>query len=823
MTSQKDKIQTLIAEIEAVLNSRSRLFWLRSGEEAQQRQTLEKARDYLATLQQLFDAPGGWGPVDPQTGQVVAAQDTAGAEESAAHVLQALLLEMQYLKENSLRPLRLELDDLKQRRDRLQSEIQTLESQRSGQGSSLDQDQINAFLSQLMEQLQTNLSVQLSERLAKLEAGKTNDLLLEQGEDEFVAADRPRLHPAQRLEQLRLLQAQSDQLLLKLDSTLAIVFESLQKSVESYKESLAAGLDQMHGLGRRGEVIVHALVNQLAQQLGQDAARYLEAEIDSPSTAGALQASLPLESAPGAADSASAGPTVPDATENAAENAAELEDEFEVAIEDLDLDLDLSLDEQSTLQLDDEFALLQLDDDSTALQTDDITAFQPEADAVTVAEGDESEARDEKDTGTDVAAADEAADETAELLSDAAVLTLLDQPDADQAEAEPPLSSAALDDELYASLFGTDAVGEAASSAAAPSDSELSQVASEAPEVADPLLPEAPIDGFTTEADAEAWLFSEPASAADWSTAADPLLGAEAESAMEPEAAAEVGIDELFGEDLDLPVEPAPAQPAADTVSSLAEILPDLAEASPDLATEDLAERADLFGDSYVAAPIGEDLLTLEEPDSERRIAVDLDEAAIEQLAQDLQGETASTTANQQPDTVETGEAPLDQTTLDELVADLASDLSSEETFEAPALDTGLVTESEMDARSQLSAAETDAEAAADAEWQSVEQSLSLEEDDFTAIDFDSPEFDEFENLPSLDEIEASDDDEDTAVLNGPNRSEASADAATASDFTALDSVEADPETDASDLSVLEESALEEIAADQPPTDLDSV
>ena len=47
----------------------------------------------------------------------------------------------------------------------------------------------------------------------------------------------------------------------------------------SYRESLEEGLDQMHGLGRQGEVIVHAFINHLAQQLGQDASSYLADEL----------------------------------------------------------------------------------------------------------------------------------------------------------------------------------------------------------------------------------------------------------------------------------------------------------------------------------------------------------------------------------------------------------------------------------------------------------------------------------------------------------------------------------------------------------------
>ena len=73
MTSQKDQIQSLIADIEQVLGKgKPRTPWVKAADIEPQRQALVRAQAYLMSLQQSFEAPGGWGPVDPSTGQIAA-------------------------------------------------------------------------------------------------------------------------------------------------------------------------------------------------------------------------------------------------------------------------------------------------------------------------------------------------------------------------------------------------------------------------------------------------------------------------------------------------------------------------------------------------------------------------------------------------------------------------------------------------------------------------------------------------------------------------------------------------------------------------------
>lgn len=322
VTSQKDQIQSLIADIERVLGAeKPRTPWVRASETESQRQALERAQSYLISLQQAFEAPGGWGPVDPSTGQIApqnrpqsasqgeptftppataagAAVSAPGGQragsESADNVLQALLTEMKFLKSSALEPLRLEMDTLRVERDRLNQEVRSLAEQRhqasleqasleqsierakeanasleaDQNNPEIDQRQLNEFLQALMIRLQENLSRQVTQTLGQLESDHAAAIakLSAATENELL-----QLQPRKQIEDMRQLQLRSDQLLVNIDSTLQGMFETLQQNISSYQISLNEGIENMHSLGRQGEVIVRSLVDHLTQQLGQTA------------------------------------------------------------------------------------------------------------------------------------------------------------------------------------------------------------------------------------------------------------------------------------------------------------------------------------------------------------------------------------------------------------------------------------------------------------------------------------------------------------------------------------------------------------------------
>ena len=127
MTSQKDQIQSLIADIEQVLgNSEPRKLWIKASEVEPQRRTLAKVQDYLESLQQVFDTPS----TGPGASQEASLASTLLSGESAENLLQALLTEMSFLKSSALEPLRREMDSLRKSRDSLQQEVQELTEQR---------------------------------------------------------------------------------------------------------------------------------------------------------------------------------------------------------------------------------------------------------------------------------------------------------------------------------------------------------------------------------------------------------------------------------------------------------------------------------------------------------------------------------------------------------------------------------------------------------------------------------------------------------------------------------------------------------------------
>ena len=317
MTSHQDQIQTLIAEIDEVLSQPSpRLPWVAFGETVTRaRQVLERVRNYLVSLQQDIDDSSlslrSTGSADPSS--------LSGSQQQ--NFWQALREEMGYLRSRLSALLKSEVEELRHERQLLLQDIRALELRRQENLISADQshDQqqiITEFLQELMNRLQESLTESVSETLSNLEEQVLNALLLgdtvqttpsesttalgrrggegaNSGRDVRVFSDAggdyaeeletskmlPRLTPAQRLEQMRTLQAQSDQMLMTLDSSLSVIFEALQSNLQTYQESLSQNIEKMHGLGQQGEVILSAWINYLTQQLSQATTSQLQSSI----------------------------------------------------------------------------------------------------------------------------------------------------------------------------------------------------------------------------------------------------------------------------------------------------------------------------------------------------------------------------------------------------------------------------------------------------------------------------------------------------------------------------------------------------------------
>ena len=238
MTSQKDQIQALIADIDAVLQKTpSRLPWVMAGDAAQQRRVLARVSNFLVSLQQRMAIEGGGAPIalsDLTTSQAYSLEEAQLGEalgsdrssEMATHqTLQGMMQEMEHLRVNLIQPLQTDVENLRQQREHLMLEIRQLEARRQ------------------------------------------------------YASELSPMTPYQSLEQLRVFQDRLDEVVRGLDSTLNVVFESLQRNVNAYEESLGQGIDKLHHLGQQGEIIFTALINHLAQKLGQEVSSHLPSSL----------------------------------------------------------------------------------------------------------------------------------------------------------------------------------------------------------------------------------------------------------------------------------------------------------------------------------------------------------------------------------------------------------------------------------------------------------------------------------------------------------------------------------------------------------------
>ncbi|MBD1872053.1 hypothetical protein H6F75_01030 [Nodosilinea sp. FACHB-131] len=349
---QQDELEALVAEIDSILGEAApRLPWVMSND-ANQRQLLARARAYLAEVQATPEAqaaPTSGLPNDPTTA-------------AASQVLKALLQEMQYLRGQTMQildPLRNEVATLRQQRELLLQEVQQLQQQRVqiDQGANLHQlpPSWEAALQQMTQQLEARLSAQVNQSVQRLESATATAYGLMQSPQGFADGDAPGLTPMQRLEFLKQLQAQSDQLMLGFDQSLRSVFDTLQQSIYSYQDSLNQGLNQMHTLGQQGELMFSALVTHLGQQINAETLTYLESgqrrELPQPQ---------PETFTPETLD----GDTFTEGENQSADLEAELELEaLDIGFDDLD---DLGDDEITLLQFEDEITELQLDDNLEA-------------------------------------------------------------------------------------------------------------------------------------------------------------------------------------------------------------------------------------------------------------------------------------------------------------------------------------------------------------------------------------------------------------------------------------------------------------------------
>ena len=631
MTSHQAQLQALITEIDALLGKATpRLPWVMTGETSQQRRLLEQALAYLlafqesGTLSPSQSRLSGNAATTPE-GEATGVTPTANPELVSQQVLQALLQEIQYLRTQTIQPLTNEVLSLQQQRETLKNEVRLLELERLQQAEQEASPQLQpAWVNEVADQLRSSLMEQLTPQLRALKAQIDGTPALYDTvtpDPQEVAADLPQLQPQQRLEQLRQIQAQTDYLLLRLDSDLRAIFESMEQSIQSYCDSLTQRLDDMHSLGQQGEVIFQAFVNHLAQQLGQ-ASNYLP------------------EMNEGIAQLPESGGEVYD-TDNEQpfpeeDSSVEQSVEGTVSFDDISLETDIQDSEEITLfQLDEEITQLQLEDE------DEITDLPEDEEAIAFP-------ADEENT---IIQTEPMSWETAigQVVSEPPIAADLPNATSDSSSSTGPEHAEI--DALYESLFGDthEAIEEELTSEAAVSTSNenaaleteldnaigaipISQENPDQAGAASPLSQSSPHANLADTTLENLLEDTDVSTETETTESEDVLIVAESES-----EAAEDTLETFLGPEVAAELTPAEATSLdSDIIASLSDLLPasekaDASQLKDPFATLDKSE------DAFIPAPQDEDLLTSEtEEVSAWEIDLSLDDEAMGQLTVDL-------------------------------------------------------------------------------------------------------------------------------------------------------------------------------------------
>ncbi|MBE8967956.1 hypothetical protein IQ277_17370 [Nostocales cyanobacterium LEGE 12452] len=281
MTFSTDEIQKLIADIDNLLaNGGKRLSRFLSGQAQEPKEVLERIRDFLVRLQEKetleSDIPNQPSEeprsplltkfIDRGNNQYPLPPLESSQEESTVGAGQ-LKNEFSRL----IQPLRSELELLLQERATLIQENRQLEQKRL-QNYSLAQQltnqeqMITEFLQVLMSRLVPTLTPLIGQT-------RENSASSSGGTNYATSANQSLLESSDDVERLTQLARELDQRLLSLDGTVNVVFEALQRNINTYYESLSQALARMHSKGMQGEQLMASFVNNLTQHLQQESPR----------------------------------------------------------------------------------------------------------------------------------------------------------------------------------------------------------------------------------------------------------------------------------------------------------------------------------------------------------------------------------------------------------------------------------------------------------------------------------------------------------------------------------------------------------------------
>ena len=278
MTSHTDEIQQLIADIDHLLSHSSKgLSKFLSHQRQREKEILQRVYDFLVQLrehevsQEQIPAettqPSPTQPLSSLLTQFNQQSHSPFVFESTLTPSEPSKIPTVEIKQELtvlLQPLQAELSRLLAERASLIQEIRQLE-QKQLQNPSFSQQFANQeqIISQFLEVLMGRLDAHLKLNASPIINPNQQNL------EAITAAIQPILESAERVEQLANLARNLDQRLLSLDGTVNIVFEALERNINTYYHSLSQALAKMHSQGMQGEQLMANFLNNLTQYLQQ--------------------------------------------------------------------------------------------------------------------------------------------------------------------------------------------------------------------------------------------------------------------------------------------------------------------------------------------------------------------------------------------------------------------------------------------------------------------------------------------------------------------------------------------------------------------------
>ncbi|MEH1970819.1 hypothetical protein [Nostoc sp.] len=282
MTSSADEIQKLIADIDNLLASGGkRVSRFLSGQAQEPKEVLERIRNFLVRLQEKEALENGipnQSSEEPRTPLLTKFIDRGNNQyplpQLEPYQEQSTVGAGQLKSEFSslIQLLRSELEGLLQERATLIQEIRQLEQKRL-QNYSLAQQLTNQeqMITEFLQVLMSRLVPTLTPLVAQTWENSPNSSggINHANSEPTTSATQPFLESPDRVERLTQLARELDQRLLSLDGTVNVVFEALQRNINTYYESLSQALARMHSKGMQGEQLMASFLNNLTQHLQQ--------------------------------------------------------------------------------------------------------------------------------------------------------------------------------------------------------------------------------------------------------------------------------------------------------------------------------------------------------------------------------------------------------------------------------------------------------------------------------------------------------------------------------------------------------------------------